>query len=408
MTEWLKLATCPGAGGGILDESFSETFSQFMDTVKKVNKRLSAEGEIKTSLADILPLRSRATLDNLAYNLRICGTSGLRKAELAERIREALPNADYILKSIIKLNREEWRFFVRIADEGKLTSDISVPLPYMRAYEDALIQAYRKDQELTFIVPDEFKALYDQMKQLGVFEHKEKMVLIDEYACAAVALYGALEIEKLIEIMEMHGKGLEAKSFVESVLTYRSRADGEYAVYKKMVIARQFDEYGHKRLKDLIASREGKSIYIPSAEEFLKYCGPFYYEETSYTKALKQTIALFLGDEDKASKLTYDIHHLVLMQARMQDIMDHISASGVEYKTMPEMEKMFGVVVDVFNNTRLWSNYGHTPVEASAERRGKTSLPMNAQAAFDAPESRNAPCPCGSGKKYKHCCGRVH
>jgi uncharacterized protein YecA (UPF0149 family) len=20
--------------------------------------------------------------------------------------------------------------------------------------------------------------------------------------------------------------------------------------------------------------------------------------------------------------------------------------------------------------------------------------------------SRNAPCPCGSGKKYKHCCGR--
>ncbi|HCV63371.1 MAG TPA: hypothetical protein DGR20_08750, partial [Alphaproteobacteria bacterium] len=21
--------------------------------------------------------------------------------------------------------------------------------------------------------------------------------------------------------------------------------------------------------------------------------------------------------------------------------------------------------------------------------------------------SRNAPCPCGSGKKFKHCCGRV-
>ena len=21
--------------------------------------------------------------------------------------------------------------------------------------------------------------------------------------------------------------------------------------------------------------------------------------------------------------------------------------------------------------------------------------------------SRNAPCPCGSGKKYKHCCGKI-
>ena len=26
---------------------------------------------------------------------------------------------------------------------------------------------------------------------------------------------------------------------------------------------------------------------------------------------------------------------------------------------------------------------------------------------FKAPESRNAPCPCGSGKRYKHCCGRL-
>ena len=22
--------------------------------------------------------------------------------------------------------------------------------------------------------------------------------------------------------------------------------------------------------------------------------------------------------------------------------------------------------------------------------------------------SRNAPCPCGSGKKYKHCCGKIN
>ena len=397
-----------GTGGGILNEEFPDSFSQFIDTVHKVNKKLSVEGEIKTSLADILPLRKRAELDDIAYELGIYGTSGLRKGELAERIQEALPNVDYFLRSIIKMNREEWLFFVRVADEGRLNSDIRTPLPYMRAYEDALIQAYRNDKELTFVIPDEFKALYDHMKPLGVLEHKEKMVLIDEYACAAVALYGALEIGKLIEIIEKHGKGQEKNSFVESVLTYRSRADGQYALYKKMVIARQFDEYGHKRLKDLIASREGKPIYIPSADEFSKYCGLFYYEETFYTKALKQMIALLLGDEDKASELTYEIHHLVLMQARMQDIMDHIHASGVEYRTMPEMEKMVQLIVEVCNNTRLWSNYGHTPLEISALRRTKASWPMASQATFDAPESRNAPCPCGSGMKYKHCCGRVH
>ena len=327
----------PGTGGGILNEGFPDVFHQFIDTVHMVNKKLSVEGEIKTSLADILPLRKRAELDDIAYELGIYGTSGLRKGELAERIREALPNVDYFLRSIIKMNREEWLFFLRVAEKGRLTSDIRTPLPYMRAYRDAFIQVYRKDQELIFIIPDEIKALFDQLKMAGLLEHKEKMVLIDSYASAAVAFYGALEIKELVEIMDKHGKGLEKKSFVESVLYYRSRVDRQYTIYKKMVIALQFDEHGHKRLKDLLAAREGKPIYIPSADEFTKYCGLFYYEETSYTKALKQMIALFLKDEDKASELTYEIHHLILMQARMQDIVDHIHASGVEYRTMPEM-----------------------------------------------------------------------
>ncbi len=391
-----------------MNEGFPDVFHQFIDTVHMVNKKLSVEGEIKTSLADILPLRKRAELDDIAYELGIYGTSGLRKGELAERIREALPNVDYFLRSIIKMNREEWLFFLRVAEKGRLTSDVRTPLPYMRAYRDAFIQVYRKDQELIFIIPDEIKALFDQLKMAGLLEHKEKMVLIDSYASAAVAFYGALEIKELVEIMDKHGKGLEKKSFVESVLYYRSRVDRQYTIYKKMVIALQFDEHGHKRLKDLLAAREGKPIYIPSADEFTKYCGLFYYEETSYTKALKQMIALFLKDEDKASELTYEIHHLILMQARMQDIVDHIHASGVEYRTMPEMEKMVKLIVEVCNNTRLWSNYGHTPLEISALRRTKASWPMASQATFDAPESRNAPCPCGSGMKYKHCCGRVH
>ncbi|MEE0110013.1 MAG: SEC-C metal-binding domain-containing protein [Oscillospiraceae bacterium] len=25
----------------------------------------------------------------------------------------------------------------------------------------------------------------------------------------------------------------------------------------------------------------------------------------------------------------------------------------------------------------------------------------------DIPISRNSPCPCGSGKRYKHCCGKT-
>ena len=43
----------------------------------------------------------------------------------------------------------------------------------------------------------------------------------------------------------------------------------------------------------------------------------------------------------------------------------------------------------------------------SGSPMGASSQPENAQVVRSAPKvGRNDPCPCGSGKKYKHCCGR--
>ena len=53
-------------------------------------------------------------------------------------------------------------------------------------------------------------------------------------------------------------------------------------------------------------------------------------------------------------------------------------------------------------------------VERAPERR-QVAQPVEAKVAGDGPRQpqksdkkvgRNDPCPCGSGKKYKHCCGK--
>jgi preprotein translocase subunit SecA len=44
---------------------------------------------------------------------------------------------------------------------------------------------------------------------------------------------------------------------------------------------------------------------------------------------------------------------------------------------------------------------------APASRQGQANRPEKAQVRRQVPKvGRNEPCPCGSGKKYKHCCGR--
>lgn len=63
-------------------------------------------------------------------------------------------------------------------------------------------------------------------------------------------------------------------------------------------------------------------------------------------------------------------------------------------------------LVQLHNHTRQWVLKGYTPNELSAvgseEYNHNNLVPFVRRRKVE----RNAPCPCGSGKKYKKCCGR--
>ena len=64
--------------------------------------------------------------------------------------------------------------------------------------------------------------------------------------------------------------------------------------------------------------------------------------------------------------------------------------------SLDKLNELIGYLPDMANSTRLWINNGHTTAELNREA-------VNAHAKKIYP---NDPCPCGSGKKYKKCCGR--
>ncbi len=58
------------------------------------------------------------------------------------------------------------------------------------------------------------------------------------------------------------------------------------------------------------------------------------------------------------------------------------------------LEKFLLLYTELHNTTRMPESYGHTPEELFESERIRRVV------------GRNDPCPCGSGKKYKKCCGR--
>jgi len=78
----------------------------------------------------------------------------------------------------------------------------------------------------------------------------------------------------------------------------------------------------------------------------------------------------------------------------------------LEIPDLEFLQELTHEVETLNNNTRQWALKGHTPAELFQEER-KHLLPAKVveMPTRRAKVGRNDHCPCGSGKKYKKCCG---
>ena len=106
---------------------------------------------------------------------------------------------------------------------------------------------------------------------------------------------------------------------------------------------------------------------------------------------------------------------------RLQDVVDKMCGEGLTFSSNADIQAFFGLYQELSNHTRMQSNRGYAPSELFKEEKKRvrvihlhhpTRIPLEEgspmpPSAPPAPRvGRNDPCPCGSGLKYKKCCGR--
>lgn len=98
-------------------------------------------------------------------------------------------------------------------------------------------------------------------------------------------------------------------------------------------------------------------------------------------------------------------------ECQMQDIFDILMENGIVLADEKTINGLVVCVNGLWNNTRMLLNRGFTPLELSKEQKSELERMKNVSNIIDFESARkkkiypNEPCPCGSGKKYKHCCG---
>jgi preprotein translocase subunit SecA len=190
---------------------------------------------------------------------------------------------------------------------------------------------------------------------------------------------------------------------------------GDYFVYELIMKFDNFDEQ--------LRQRKGKPFYIPDQEELFNYIDDNYIEiNKEYKNLLKYvTNNIFYGDKEEAESLVEDIHNCCHQDFSLEWIFGLFNERDISFKDENQVNEVIQLVMDMANNIRLWENNGFTPKEIFEimEMPNLSPLPKGDFIGGSKPNlvsipgvkskkiGRNDPCPCGSGKKYKKCCGKL-
>lgn len=228
--------------------------------------------------------------------------------------------------------------------------------------------------------------------------------LLLDYIVACTNLYGVVPMKKVVDIYNEHNEEailLESvKKFVRSKTIQQQLVERFSCVYTEAFVAESVSEVAEK--EELERAAAGKPYYVPDKKELLRFVDDVYVQQTPAQEQLKKLLREDYGDTINVDE---EVKELVLNLQLSGGAFTNTLSDFLEILELPieKAQRYIGVVIEIANTTRLWENRGHTPHELLPyDNEQMNSLPSNAEVKI----GRNDPCSCGSGKKYKKCCGR--
>ena len=236
----------------------------------------------------------------------------------------------------------------------------------------------------------------------GGFLHRRQYYTdLHTYALAAVNLYGVIAKTDFIGIFNLQNEKQTNIDEVCAVLPRYIEVGAPYCFWEDYIVSIEFDENNFSDVQDLLRQVGNKPRFLPDKTDFLKYADWYFFERTHQTEEVKRYLINHLHiNEATALEILGEIHFAFVVEAGMQAAVDVLDEFGISI-TNSQFESLAQLLVQMSNSTRLWSNNGHTPDEMA------NLIPRMVDGTRHSRKiGRNELCPCGSGKKYKKCCGR--
>ena len=251
--------------------------------------------------------------------------------------------------------------------------------------------------------------------------------LIVRYFNACTNLYGMIPMKRVYRIIEKQNPELKLtkEQFTEIVNkldfshtfydilseeeVYGEDAD-ETDLLDKILIAEYILMFGDPEDYERLAEEQGgRPFYVPEKTELLRYQDEFYHERTRQILSLEAYVRDVLGVTNYQDVVEELVLSLVIEDVDPNEALETLARLAIPrfpgFRDSEQAKNYFVLYTELRNHTRKHTHRGHTPSELD-DCFEPTCIAKNDRLIKVTPPSKNGKCPCGSGKKYKRCCGK--
>lgn len=408
-------------------------------TLFKLHKAILCAFDFEDDHAHAFFMDNHYWSNNAAFfSMKIYGDERLTKSYKLEKLN--LSKGDQF-KYVFDFG-SEWRLQCKVLRELEEQTDIPCvirsagesPQQYPEGKEEW--ETWEEEDREDFpepLSPDQMEALYDLVPL-----SRENVDLIHQYMDAAARLYGLISLEKLHKIYNQQNDPVEAAAFIKAVALV-AHGENDYEVLERtdlptnteeeileageIIADYLFVEDPDRDISLLRKQQKGKGYKVFPRDDFLRFAEPDYYPPTPARRAMLKYLK---RRESNLSLLADDfctcIQEIIVIDAPMQEVINIVEAEGLVFNKYWDIGEFAALYQNLNNSTHKHSNCGYTPDELFAmsdkgKRLAERIAPCGQMSLFDEPmekpkltivgtPSPNGPCPCGSGRKHKNCCGK--
>ncbi len=360
-----------------------------------------------------------------SYELKNC--SRLKKDDLIDRIVEYLTTEETLRSRLSCLTKEQMVLFRKACTEPQAISAKEI-MDGMQLYKyllgsfeeasDCFTAFEEIAQGFSGIDDEAFRTVQGKkgwlMKCISFF--------IDYYEIAPLEILYELyklkvkgTIEEMIEMLQEMPEDITESCIFPMEKLEMQDLPKENPLYSERGLYVHLPVFEEDGLTALLKQQQNKKFYIPSAQQLDEICQKGYESSLLAYKELESYFIRKMGvSYEQAVSWCLQVWDGGYKGQSPADLLNKMHEDGFEFQGEQQMGEFLRLLMDAFNNTRTKENRGNKPWELS--ERGMIGgmpamVPEMAQAASVSAKKAekiypNDPCPCGSGKKYKKCCGK--